>query len=67
MGTLCAYKMISFRKKKKFLYTRRENTGVGGMITLVWILKKQAERAYIDLAQNREKWWILVSMVIVHL
>jgi len=40
--------MISFRKKK-LLYTRRENTGVGGMITLVWILKKQAERTYIGL------------------
>jgi hypothetical protein len=40
--------MIYFQKIK-LLYTRRVNTGVGGMITLVWILKKQAERAYIGL------------------
>jgi hypothetical protein len=56
MGKLCAYTMTSL--KKNLLCTRRENAGVGGMIILVGILKKQAEGIYwIDLAPNREKRW----------
>jgi hypothetical protein len=50
--------MIFFFEKKKAFMHKKENTGIGGMIILVGILKKQAEGTYrIYLAPNRENWW----------
>ena len=41
-----------------------EGVGVDGRIILKWLLKKyDVGVEYIDVAEDGEKWWALVSMV----
>jgi len=42
-----------------------EDPGIDGRIILRWIFRKWAGRAMncIDLAQDRDRWWALVNLV----
>jgi hypothetical protein len=41
-----------------------EGLGIDGRIILKWVLKKQGQREWIHLAEDRDQWWALMSMVV---
>jgi hypothetical protein len=64
MGTACSAYKEEEVMVVKYESGPSENSGVDGRITLKWIFEKlEGGMDWIDLAQDRDRWWALVNAV----